>query len=354
MDERTLLAAWGSPAEAEQAGKKYFKGPRFGYYLPAAEDGRLAVIAPPALLTEILERKGPPLLRASLERLLEHSDDQRHFNLAVTPPYLLAESKGLLVGDLEKVRQPLLAFFETGVEAVLASAQLGDELFVELCAVPRSDRRAEEVAKLVQVRLEKTSERLETYVASLAPGTYGILVVNRFPRMVQLLADYTRAGVEDRQAVLRAYLPGPAAHNLLAGAELTLFAEPASAAVAAAQPAAKPQVAASAATALGKKISLSFPRDTLERSMELLSKEIDVPIVILGSDLQLEGITKNQSFRLDERDQPARQVLKKVLSLANPEGKLVYVIKGKAGGSETIFITTRAATAKRNDPLPAD
>ncbi len=59
------------------------------------------------------------------------------------------------------------------------------------------------------------------------------------------------------------------------------------------------------AGALKQKITLSFARDTLEKTMEMLGREIDTEIVILGSDLQLEGITKNQSFGLDEKDKPA-------------------------------------------------
>ena len=109
------------------------------------------------------------------------------------------------------------------------------------------------------------------------------------------------------------------------------------------------------ATALAKKISISFPRDTLEKSLEMLSTEIGVEIVILGSDLQLEGITKNQSFSLDERDQPAVEILTKILKLANSDGKLVYVIKPRpAGGEPILFVTTRAAVKKRGDTLPAD
>ena len=85
----------------------------------------------------------------------------------------------------------------------------------------------------------------------------------------------------------------------------------------------------------------------------MLSTEIGVEIVILGSDLQLEGITKNQSFGLDERDQPAVEILTKILKLANSDGKLVYVIKPRqAGGEPIIFVTTRAAAKKRGDPLP--
>jgi hypothetical protein len=170
--------------------------------------------------------------------------------------------------------------------------------------------------------------------------------------MVQLLSDFTRAGVEDRQAVLRCYLPGIAAHNLLLGAELTLFEQPTSPGTAEAQP---PPVKdrAGAAAALKKKISLSFPRDTLDRCMEMFSKEIDTEVVIMGSDLQLEGIAKNHSFGLDERDQAAGDILLKILKLANADDKLVYFIKPK-GSAEAIFITTRAAAAKRGDPLPPD
>ena len=88
--------------------------------------------------------------------------------------------------------------------------------------------------------------------------------------------------------------------------------------------------------------------------MELLSKEIDVPIVILGKDLQLEGIAKNKSFGFDERDRPAGEVLRAVLKLVSPEGKLAYVIKPRDGGEDAIFITTVSAATKRGDTLPAE
>ena len=69
------------------------------------------------------------------------------------------------------------------------------------------------------------------------------------------------------------------------------------------KPAAKKAV--DVAATLARQVSLSFPRDTLEKSLEMLSTEIGVEIVILGSDLQLEGITKNQSFCAG-RTRPAR------------------------------------------------
>ena len=151
--------------------------------------------------------------------------------------------------------------------------------------------------------------------------------------------------------MLRCYLPAVAGHNLLMGTELALAEVPKSGGTAGKETSKK---SGDVAAALAKTISLSFPRDTLEKSLEMLSTEIGVEIVILGSDLQLEGITKNQSFGLDERDQPAVEILTKILKLANSDGKLVYVIKPRpTGGEPIIFVTTRAAAKKRGDTLPA-
>ena len=84
--------------------------------------------------------------------------------------------------------------------------------------------------------------------------------------------------------------------------------------------------------------------------MQMLADEIGIEIEILGSDLQLEGITKNQSFGLDEKQKPAAAILSTILAKANPDGKLVYVIR-KTDAGERIEITTRAAVEKRGDTL---
>jgi hypothetical protein len=84
----------------------------------------------------------------------------------------------------------------------------------------------------------------------------------------------------------------------------------------------------------------------------MISDEIGIPMEILGGDLQLEGITKNQSFGLDERDKSADAVLRTILAKSDSAGRLVYVIR-KRDGVESIEITTKAAAAKRGDTLPA-
>jgi len=104
---------------------------------------------------------------------------------------------------------------------------------------------------------------------------------------------------------------------------------------------------------LRKRITITFPRNTLEVALKLLSGDIGVPLVIRSGDLQLEGITKNQSFGMDERDQPAEAILLTILKRANPDGKLVYIIENQPDVGERIVVTTRAAAASRGDTLPA-
>jgi hypothetical protein len=337
---------------AEHAGKHYFQSGGRAYYLPDAESGRLIVIGLPAQIDEVIDAVGPRLTK-EMERLLADTDEQRHFTL-VAEPFLVFNGGGrtIFVGQLGRLAQPLRRFLGDGVQAALVSGHVDAELFLELRAYGQADIDPRELAARYRTELAALPEQFTAYLATLDPQPYGQAVLQRFPKMLEQLQRFTRSGAEHHQAVLRCYLPAVAGHNLLMGTELALAELPKSAGKEGKTTGKK---SADIAGALAKKISISFPRDTLEKSLEMLSTEIGVEIVILGSDLQLEGITKNQSFSLDEREQPAIEILTKILKLANSDGKLVYVIKPRqAGGEPILFVTTRAAVKKRGDTLPAD
>jgi hypothetical protein len=115
---------------------------------------------------------------------------------------------------------------------------------------------------------------------------------------------------------------------------------------------------------LARKTSLSFARDSLEAALEQLSRDIGVEIVIVGPDLQADGITRNQQLAMDVKDKPGADILVEILRKANPDKtaagpadvrqKLVYVVKPKSvGGAEAVFVTTRAGAAERGEELPA-
>ena len=203
IPQATLWEAWGKPPQVEQESKKFFASARWAYYLPDEEQGRLVAIAPVATM------QGDPRCRRSAIDRQRHRATATRLGRRATrqpacDPQLFAHRRRLLEGDLEKLRDPLAQFLDESIEAVLVSAHLGDELFrraARACAGRSAASRA--WPRCCEPAWIPCPSSLQAYVASLEPQALWPAVVDRFPRMVQVLNDYTRAGVEDRQAVLR-------------------------------------------------------------------------------------------------------------------------------------------------------
>ncbi len=359
-----MQASWSEAKPQEIEGQTIHVQAGRAFYLPPSGADKLLVIAPAVDLREMLKTGGePPPLRREVEVLAESSDDERHLTLLAAPNFPLTDGKALFVDEGAKLIDPLREFTEMEdtdgklemTKAVMFSCHLGDSLFLELRLYDNFGRAAQSAAREVERRVAQLPKRLSGYVRDLQLSPYSKPILWDYKDQLDVLHKYTRMGVEGKQIVMRAYLPTQAAHNLALGAHLALLEVPGSGtpmAVVSSQGAAKPLTVAER---LKKKTTLSFPRNTLEQSMKLLGDDIGVEIVILGNDLRDEGITKNQSFGLDEKDQPADEILRKIMKLANPDGKLVYTIKPKeGGGEEALYITTRAAAAKRGDKLPPE
>jgi hypothetical protein len=241
-------------------------------------------------------------------------------------------------------------------KAISFSFHLTDNLFAELRVYDNFGQAAQKAARELERRVAQLPKQVSNYVRDLQMSPYSKPVLWDYKDQLDVLHRFTRLGVDGKQIVFRTYLPVVAAHNLALGAHLALLENPGSGAavatVASSQTSNKPQTVAER---LKKKTTLSFPRNTLEMSMKLLGDDIGVEIIILGNDLREEGITKNQSFGLDEKEQPADEILRKIMKLANPDGKLVYIIKPKEGGGEDVlYVTTRGAVKKRGDKLPPE
>ncbi|HMO83938.1 MAG TPA: hypothetical protein PKC18_03360 [Lacipirellulaceae bacterium] len=170
--------------------------------------------------------------------------------------------------------------------------------------------------------------------------------------MMRYVAGATRAGEDGGQAVLRAYLPAVAGHNLIMATELVLtqrVGASAGSTVADATP----------TNPLLRTVTLRFSGETLQRALELLAEEAGLTLAIDGAALQAEGITQNQTLALDEQDQPAGEVLLKILLAANPDRsargpgdprqRLVYV----DGPGPGLVVTTRATAQQAGQKLPA-
>ena len=291
-----------------------------------------------------------PLLAPDVERLIEALDGARQLILIGSPSFLRNDGQLFLPEQLAAPAAAIAALLGERTTVAAASLFLGETCYVEVDAVPVTAEPPRRLVDEMASRLGQLPDDVEQRCLDLAAGGYGGRLISRLPGMLRVVAAELRWGVEDGLAVLNAHLPREAAHNLALASELALAQKPGTAAVA--KGAAQPQQPQSLEAKLAQNASLVFTRDTLEKSIEMLSAETDIPMEILGADLQLEGITKNQSFGLDQQDQPVAAILRTLLSKANPDDKLVYVIRGE-GAEASLAITTRAAAAKRGEALPA-
>ena len=360
-DAGARAKAWGETTEKDIDGETVHAGPKLSFWLPAAEEGRVLVMAPAGLMEPMVaarpagsEDDGDTLaasLPQDLEQLVGMLDRTRHLTLLGSPHYLLTDGQPLMAGPLAGLVEPLGSFFGDGVKAAALSLHCGDNFYAEVDTIATRAEPAKSLAGRLTQQIEKVADAVEDFCAAINPHPYGRKLVMRLPSMIRVVAASARCGAEGKGVVLNAYLPRHAGHNLVLASELALEQAPGSESVAGVSR--KPAAAAPAGPAGGlqKKISLVFAKDTLEKSIQMLSDEIGIPMEILGGDLQLEGITKNQSFGLDERDKPAESVLRTILAKSDSGGRLVYIIR-KRDGVESIEISTKAAAAKRGDTLP--
>ena len=346
-----LLPAWGNPSAAKEGDETYYQGPTWCYYMPAKEAGKLLVVGQAAQIKEVIQAAGGmPALPGHLERILKDSDADRDVTIAFVPSSLFGDKQAFFVGELAALRKPAETFFGDDVKAGLVSLHFAGNFFIELRILGTADKTPDTLSAQFANRARSLPDMVENRLVNLTLHRYGKKLLLRFPEQLRLLAENTRSDVNDDMAVLRCYLPGVATNNLLLATELALAEQPLKVG-----PAGGGEKKLTIAELLQKKTTLTFPRDTLEKSLQMLLDDVGIKYEILGGDLQLEGITKNQSFGLDEKDKTAGEILRKIMALANPDGKLIYVIKPKQpGGPEMLFVTTRASATKRGDKIPPE
>ena len=352
--------AWGETTVKDVDGEQVYKGKTLSFWMPAAEKGHVLVMAPAGVVEPMAAAAGAAgaeggddelaaILPQDLEQLVGMLDRTRHLTLLGSPNYLLTDGRPLMAGPLAGLVEPLGSFFGDGVKAAALSLHFGDNFYAEVDTIATRAEPAHALAGRLARQFEKVADTVEDFCAAINPHPYGRKLVMRLPAMIRVVAANARCGAEGKGVVLNTYLPRHAGHNLVLASELAIEQAPGSEAVASASQKAVAATPGRPAGGLQKKISLVFAKDTLEKSIQMVSDEIGIPMEILGGDLQLDGITKNQSFGLDERDKPAEAVLRAIL--AKSDARLVYVIRNK-DGVESIEITTKAAAAKRGDTLP--
>jgi hypothetical protein len=354
IDPASMLSRWGDAKSATHKEIPYYWAGGTAYYLPQSAGGRVLVVATVEQIRGLIESgPAPPNLGVPLAALVQSSDAARQCILIAEPQFLFGDGRRVFDGAGEQLRDPLDRFLGDDVRAMLVSFHLDDALYGELRLYGKSAGEVD--VHGYHEKMRRLPGEIERWLSTLSISSYSRLLLGRFPAMLRQFAENVRAGTEDRQAVFNVYLPSKAAHNLTVATELALQEATGAGSTGKPSPAdADPQSPKSVAQRLQQSITLTFPKDSLEMALKMVGDEVGVKFVILGSDLQLKGITKNQQFGLDEQNQPAEKVLRKILTLSRPDGELVYIIKPeKPGGEEIVFVTTRTAASARGEKLPA-
>lgn len=300
-----------------------------------------------------------PLVPREFELLLETTDSDRHLTLVGLPQFLVGDGGSLLSGPWAPLRELVLAQARDEWAAVALSLHIDDDerLYWELRVIANAAEPEVRVAAGVAKQSQGWGNDLATVVKERDWSAYSRAVIERSPRMLSVVGKYARRGVDGRQAVVNGYAPPGAAHQLALAAE-RLVAELATPVAEEPATASGPLLAdLPIAERLQTPVTIQFTRESLETAVAILAETIATPIEIVGRDLQLEGITRNQMLALDVTDMPAEAVLVEVLRRANPDKeatgpadpkqKLVYVV-----GKDGVEITTRAAAESRGNKLP--
>ncbi len=367
--------AWSSgSAETAAAGVLLRRGDLV-CYVPAAGQGRQLIIGSEAVVREIAERRGqPPALRREFEALRRMSDRDCQCSLLWAPSFLLYDGREMLLPGYRQVPAIIDRFCGDGVRAMLFSVHVtADESFGELRLETTNARRRVMLSELTE-KITSLADRGESFLSSLPEiNEHWRPMALRMRGMLGYLSDHTRIAMEARQLVLNASLPSAAAQNLTLAAELSLAATAGHESHESADPRTGPPIR-SIEDLLSVRTSLSFPQQSLEFALRDLAADVNAAVVgapfplrieISGSDLQQEGITRNQQIRdFRGEEQTVAELLTALLLKANPittvqranesDQRLVWTVQsaGPRQNGPFVLVTTRQAAKDRGLELP--
>jgi hypothetical protein len=320
-------------------------------FSPTNGQGKVVVSCPATVAEELAKNDNEPsVLTRDLQRLLPFTDVERSTTLLLPAKFLDGAGGELLVDGGERLRTAFRAMVPKDAAAIAISFDWRENFFCELVATTVQNSPAHRFSANLQNHLDRSGAGMAAILKSSPPNSYDAALAVRFPAMLDALAAHTRTSEADGVAIARAYLPIHAGHNLLLAGRLRLSAPEA--------PTSKPE-SHTLAERLAAPTTLSFSKETFENALKTLSAQAKIDISISGRDLQLEGITKNQTLAVDLRERPAAEILLELLRRANPNKeatgssdprqKLVYVIQ-----DGRIVVTTRSAATRDGLELPKE
>lgn len=309
-----------------------------------------------------------PVLRRELEQLRLASHDTDSLTILSNPNFLRDEAQGLFPDTRRRLLDGLYDFWSEEAQAVSVGIQLTDVAIVEVRMIAREDLPPRRFAAIVENKLASFPSKTIDFLGQAELDPYWQPLAFRFPAMVRFVKEQARIVVEGKQVAVSTALPAEAVHNLLLASELSLASSIRSVT-------STETVNRSNWTiddVLKSKIDVQFAQKSLEVAMRDVMQQVrdefsglpfEFTAEIDGTDLEPEGITRNQQIRdFVETDGSVADVLTRLVMKANPiqtvtaasetDQKLVWAVSSAAEGK--ILITTRAAVQAKRIPLPAE
>jgi serine/threonine protein kinase len=365
--QRTLIQSNLTSAVSEADGVVGQLGD-WAAFLPSSDAAKL-VISDAAKLSEIRAMPNAPA-RRQLELLRTMTDRDRSFCVLFTPNFLAADGKALLKGRWHKLRDPLLQFLGDSTQAALFSVHLGDQLYLEGSWWTEFDDQPLRVAADRRRQLTELPAKVNEYLGGITIDPYWQPLAIRYPLMIHFISQQARVGVAGRRAIMNSVAPIQAAHNLLLATELAITSQNGTV-ITSTAPIPK-QTPISLQQLLEMPTSLVVEQQSLESVVaefaDELRQEFAVPMLrieIVGKELQLEGITRNQQIRNWRMEQQTvRRILTQLVQRANPvavddvrseQQKLIWVVDPESDPNQmTVQITTRKAARQKGWSIPAE
>ena len=307
-----------------------------------------------------------------IKALQKSSDEQRDLNLIFLRPSLFNDQgQNWMGGNLSDFNRQLSELIPDEVSGGILSFHADSGDYFEVTLDRRVDIKAEELETRIQTGI---SQRLQTLVGlteRIPPNEHWQALQNRFGEMLSSVTRDFRWASGGRQLTGNVWLPPMASHNIIATSELVAAFQR----TAVDPDAPQQQVPQSLAALLQAKrdLDIANPPD-LNVLLADLEQEIDgdyssLPfqwrIVLLGADLEKDGITKNQRpgpLKLEQKS--FAEILTSIVVSANPDKnitgaadpncKLIWVVAQdpENADQQAILITTRAAAAEKSYQLP--
>jgi len=369
-----LMAAWSGAQINSEGGQQFFTKGNWSYYIDPNGENRAFVMGAAEEIRMVAEARGAaPTLRLEIGDLLARTDRDHHFTMLIAPNFLQADGRKMFENSYrEQLLEPIRWFLGDDLKGAMVGMYFGDEQFyAEARFLGSIDMSLQERSAQFRDRLAEVPRRIERFIAQRNFHPHARMLLSRYPQMMYWVHHNARFGIDGKQTVLNISGKPSIAHNLVSASELAMVS---SSSAAYNIPPAQ-HVPQNNEEVLAMRSSMTFPQTSLEFAMRDLaelvtSSQRNLPfefrIRILGNDLQLEGITRNQQIvDFEATDKTVAEILTSLVMKANPvttvqspsevDQKLIWVIGPDPDDptKEIILVTTRTSAAAKGYTLPA-